>query len=450
MIYVSSAIVRGRSRRSRKDACVGAVSLLFAVFGLSVAGCAQERIEVVSLRKEKGDSAVVFSHWHQNEAFGEYLEAVIDGPLGSVDVQARVFPKDRYHLELTTQMLADQAPDVLMLSEQRVVPYVENHWLAELESVWDAYGVRTSSTLASLEEARFHDYLRHTVPFTVATYRLVYNRRLFRDSGIDPDRPPRTVAELVDAAELIGERLGPTVRAFALPLAEGIEAFRENLEVSALNSGIEHVRTNPVTYDLSTYEPWIRAINRMDAEKLLLPGWKNLSKLGAIENFLRENVAMLVANSDDLAALRRGRSLDIGVAPVPALLEPTGEGVTRLSSVLAVNAESESKSDSMLVCLTAFESQQHLLRSEIAMSFAALKQPIPRWRWSAPLSFRSFFPTEAEVLKLFPQYLYDSPFLYDGFRMAVQGDPDRVTAILGETSAVCRLRLVQAVGDVSF
>jgi multiple sugar transport system substrate-binding protein len=351
-------------------------------------------------------------------------------------------------------MLVGRGPDVLFLSEERLPAYVANDWVVELADVLDTHGVAVESFDYAVDVPRMQEYLRYAFPFTLASYRLVYNREAFRRSGLDPHRPPRTLEELYLAARSIQESRGKSIRAFALPLAEGIRAFREHLEIPALRNGLRHFHGEPVRYDLSVYERWLTRIVQMDNEELLLPGWKNLSKGGAIENFVRGNVAMIIVNSGDFALLRRSLrdDLDVAVAPVPDLIEPGDGGINRVSSFLAVNATCSRPSNSLLVWqhLVSRHTQQQLLEHETALTVAALELEDRRALGPHDFSFAAFLPALEERLELFPQNRYDSPFLYDGLRSALLGDLGRIDAVLRETSVVCRERVIAGVRGTTF
>jgi len=46
-----------------------------------------------------------------------------------------------------------------------------------------------------------HDGQYYALPTAVRTLALFYNKKLFREAGLDPAKPPKTLDELVDAAK---------------------------------------------------------------------------------------------------------------------------------------------------------------------------------------------------------------------------------------------------------
>jgi sn-glycerol 3-phosphate transport system substrate-binding protein len=78
------------------------------------------------------------------------------------------------------------------------------------------------------------DGVVQAVPFAVSTPVLIYNRRAFRDAGLDPDRPPRTLDELRSASEqLVEHGTAPTGMVFDTSAAGAPGWFVEQWNVQA-------------------------------------------------------------------------------------------------------------------------------------------------------------------------------------------------------------------------
>lgn len=91
-------------------------------------------------------------------------------------------------------------PDVAGLVDSRVPQYADQNALLPLDVLVDEFGIDLESfkpVWAELGRYQGTLYALPSTPFTIALY---YNRDLFRQAGLDPDRPPRTTAELNEYA----------------------------------------------------------------------------------------------------------------------------------------------------------------------------------------------------------------------------------------------------------
>jgi sn-glycerol 3-phosphate transport system substrate-binding protein len=106
-----------------------------------------------------------------------------------LDAWRRTAPDDRPSLAI----MPEDATRLLTDSGQTVAP---GHCLAEA----------VPGLLPVIEANWSLDGVMQAVPFAVSTPVLIYNRKAFRDAGLDPDRPQRTLDELRSTSERLVER----------------------------------------------------------------------------------------------------------------------------------------------------------------------------------------------------------------------------------------------------
>ncbi|MGE0479609.1 MAG: ABC transporter substrate-binding protein [Phycisphaerae bacterium] len=97
-------------------------------------------------------------------------------------------------------------PDVAGLVDSRVPQYADQNALLPLDDAVRDAGVDLAAFKPVwIELCRYRDtlYALPSTPFTIALY---YNRALFRAAGLDPDRPPATLAEFDDAVMRLTRR----------------------------------------------------------------------------------------------------------------------------------------------------------------------------------------------------------------------------------------------------
>lgn len=97
-------------------------------------------------------------------------------------------------------------PDVAGLFDHIVPQFADQGALMELDDLVERFGIDLRAFKPIwLEIGRYQGklYALPSTPYTIALY---YNRRLFREAGLDPDRPPQTIAELDECARRLTKR----------------------------------------------------------------------------------------------------------------------------------------------------------------------------------------------------------------------------------------------------
>ncbi|MDX2175831.1 MAG: ABC transporter substrate-binding protein [Candidatus Sumerlaeia bacterium] len=178
---------------------------------LALAALALPTVACVGRQEERRpDGRLVIHYWEKWEDFEkEAMGAVVDAYNASQD---RVFVNYLSTGQIDQKLLLATAggnpPDVAGLWAWRLYTYAEMGALEPLDALMRRDGLSTDDYLPSIiEQCRYRDFT-WALPTTPATLALHYNRDLFAEAGLDPDKPPRTIAELDAAAERLTKR-GP-------------------------------------------------------------------------------------------------------------------------------------------------------------------------------------------------------------------------------------------------
>lgn len=163
----------------------------------------------------------------------------------------------------------------------------------------------------------------YTMPTTVNTTRLAFNKEIFQQAGLDPADPPANVGEIRDACEAIAAN-APGKYCFGLPLAwNGFP----NWMVEPLVAVTDHDLTVNGMFDLSEqrhemklFEPVIELYREMIQKGWAYPGASSLDIGPMRAAFANGEIAMFVSASWDNAAIndKLKTQIDWAVAPMPA------------------------------------------------------------------------------------------------------------------------------------
>ena len=87
-------------------------------------------------------------------------------------------------------------PDVAGLFAEDVPVYAENNALTPLDALAAQAGIRRADYLDAFWQLASHRGLLFALPSTPNVSALVWNKKMFREAGLDPEQPPRSIAEL--------------------------------------------------------------------------------------------------------------------------------------------------------------------------------------------------------------------------------------------------------------
>lgn len=173
---------------------LGAAALGYAVFG--------PRPETV-----RSDGRLVLDYWEkwtQNEA--DAMRAIVDRFNASQDrLWVRYFSTGTIDQKALIAIAGGDPPDILGLGNFSIPSYAEAGAVVALDDLASKAGIRREDYAPALWPMVTHAPPRaggarlYGVVNTCGSLALYYNRALFREVGMDPDKPPRTIGELDEA-----------------------------------------------------------------------------------------------------------------------------------------------------------------------------------------------------------------------------------------------------------
>jgi multiple sugar transport system substrate-binding protein len=209
---------RGRDARRRSARwwvrLSGSALALAILAGLLVGlpGCGDDRPALTP------DGRVIVRYWEKWTGFeAEAMRAVVDDFNAS---QERIFVKMLSVSGVDQKLLLSTAggnpPDVAGVWTHTVPVFAEKGALTPLDGYLRDAGITQDDYIPAIWEGCRHRGFSWALPSTPASVALHWNKRLFEEAGLDPDKPPTTIAELDAMAEQLTivelKRNGETVR----------------------------------------------------------------------------------------------------------------------------------------------------------------------------------------------------------------------------------------------
>lgn len=150
----------------------------------------------------RADGRVVIKYWEKWEDFEkDAMRAVVDRYNESQDkVWVEYLSAGQIDQKLLLATSGGNPPDVAGLWSWRLYTYADMGALEPLDQLMERDGIEPDDYLpVIMDQCQYHGFT-WALPTTPATLALHYNRELFREAGLDPDRPPQTLAELDEYA----------------------------------------------------------------------------------------------------------------------------------------------------------------------------------------------------------------------------------------------------------
>jgi multiple sugar transport system substrate-binding protein len=296
----------------------------FLLIGL-LAGCSGE--QKAEAEKTK-DGKVIVNFWTfwGSETRRPIIEKIIDDYNKSQD---KVFVKHTFLPwgDIWTKNLASVAAgnpaDVIINDINTVSQRAENKQVEDLSKyVDDSFKQQFYPHLWETVEYKGKAF---AVPFNTDTRMLFYNKKAFKEAGLDPNKPPATWAELEEYAKKLDVKKGDNYERIGFyPLWGSVGASSWMMNADSGKGFIDNGKLA------------INTPKKVEALEWIL-GWKERLGENTVQAFqaefgseqanpfIAEKVAMWVDVGTFYTQLRDyGQDIEFGVAPIPAYQEGTG------------------------------------------------------------------------------------------------------------------------------
>ena len=163
-------------------------------------------------RADRSDGRIRIVYWEKwTGAEAVAMQEVVDRFNASQD---RIFVEYLAVSQIDRKTIVATAggdpPDVAGIWPAQVASFADNSALTPMDAFVEADGMTVEGFLARYQDV-YADMCRNSgrlyaLPSTPATIALHWNKTLFREAGLDPERPPRTLAELDEYARRLTKR----------------------------------------------------------------------------------------------------------------------------------------------------------------------------------------------------------------------------------------------------
>jgi sn-glycerol 3-phosphate transport system substrate-binding protein len=168
------------------------------------------------------------------------------------------------------------------------------------------------------------------IPFQRSTVVLFYNKDMFKEAGLDPNRPPATWKEMTEYAGKLTKRdASGNVTQWGVQIpSSGFPYWLFQGLVTENGVNLMNAAGTEVYYDkpevVAALQYWVDLVNKYKVHPPGIVEWGTTPK-----DFFERKVAMMWTTTGNLTNVRKNAKFDFGVAMLPASMRrgsPTGGG----------------------------------------------------------------------------------------------------------------------------
>ncbi|GAC1550068.1 MAG: sugar ABC transporter substrate-binding protein [Herpetosiphon sp.] len=269
----------------------------------------------------KGGGGVTISFWSR-DSDQALIEPVIKvyNDTHPTQIKATFIPADQFVQKFAAAASGSAAPDLIAVDLIFMPSFIAAGQMTDISSMVKALPFASQLSQAHMKEGTSTDGKVYSVPFSAEGSVLVYNKNLFKQAGLDPEKPPKTMAEMADASKKITALGNGTYGFYFSGACAGCNAFTVMPYIWA--SGGDILSKDSKTATLT--DPMVKGVmtwlHQMWADKQIPETAKADTGTEFFNTFAAGKIGMVGSGGFAIAQLKKAHpELDFGVTPLPGL-----------------------------------------------------------------------------------------------------------------------------------
>ncbi len=288
------------------------------MFALTLTGCGSESTSGGSTNPDDGTQLTM---WVRS-ATDQFSQRLVDAYNQSHKnkVALTIIPNDNYLTKVGTAAGSRSLPDILASDVVYTPNYTKQGLFQDITSDVKALPYFSSVAKSHLDVASYQEKI-YAVPHKLDSSVFFYNKDLFRQAGLDPEKPPKDFTEILDYARKI-TALGNGITGFDLAgSCGGCGVY--TLFPYAWANGAEVLSADGKKVDINndSFKAIFKLYKQLSDEKLVDSSDKTQDGSTWPANFLAGKVGILPLGSPIVGDLLKQTKFQWGVA---ALMSPDG------------------------------------------------------------------------------------------------------------------------------
>jgi multiple sugar transport system substrate-binding protein len=345
-----------------------------------------------------------------------------------VNITEEVGDNTQIQQKLFTMIAANSAPDVLHVDTMYVADMAKAGTILPLDE-FDGFQNLFDDIIAAEIAPLVVDGKTYGFPIRGNSIQLCYNKQMFRDAGLDPDNPPKTYDELIDAAIALTKRdASGNVEVYGYEIGMTADSHWTMHVFSPIfwSYGGEYVNEDGTSgfaneAGVKTLALWNKLVNEL-----------KVSPVERVSNgFVSEKLAMSVDGEWNIRAWREDYpELDVGMATLPM---PSEDIVPQLplggrACVIPVMSKNHEASWKLIQHVISFEEQMSYTKQEVGLGVRNDMVDDP-WFDENPLYKTVLLDMQYAKPKAAPEILQMDTIVFDAIQQVLLMGADPLEAL---------------------
>ncbi len=258
-------------------------------------GASTEATAEENVNQGEKTEIVFWSHQRHDK---EYVEQKVNEFNETNDKNIKVVYEvmsENYDNNLDLSFQSKQAPDVFR-AKGEIMAYVKKGMAQPITEYLTQEDYDRFGELLGINNINKYKGEIYTVPGFGNTYRLVYNKDIFKKAGLDPEKYPTTMEEVREYAKIITEKLsGEGIYGFAMNLKQPLSAMERSVDEVARKSGAYFYDFKEGKYDFSAYGEVVKSFANIYNDGSFFPGVESLDIDPLRTQFSLGNIGMYIS-----------------------------------------------------------------------------------------------------------------------------------------------------------
>lgn len=258
----------------------------------------------------------------------------------NVEVEITAFPYDQLKDKLLASVAGGEGPDVLLLDQIWVAQYAAAKYIVPLDDYLKDSDIKADDYFQGAWGAGSYQNQMYAIPFDVGVWAvLYYNKDMFAEAGLDPEKPPTTWEEFLEYGKILTKN-GKYGTSNWAGNSESVQCMIDAFTVAAGGKLLDETGKKILINE----EPGVKALEFwVKLNEISPPGTVGKNEEDALTLFTSGQTAMAMYGEwgqDTIAT--RAPDMNYGVANLPK--PEGGESVGTFGGFnLAINARSQNK-----------------------------------------------------------------------------------------------------------
>ena len=258
---------------------------LLLVSSLFPAAMADDKPEIKVWQRNSGKGGPVHDYLADFNANQDELTAVYEGY------------GENYANMLSMALASNDPPDIFEIqSTMPLITYAEAGHILPVDDIITEEFKAQFHPSSFAQKALYFDGKLYAVPLRIMHYKLLYNKDLFQQAGLDPNRPPQTLEELREYARILTEKGNGVSYGLGFYVNYGDIWLRyiDTIAVASGDTGVYGFDYKTGKFDFSSHKKFFDFWVDVYRDGSMFPGAVTLGVEQMRANFAQGNVAMMI------------------------------------------------------------------------------------------------------------------------------------------------------------